>query len=1420
MRPYLMKANFLLCVVLSVFFGSQALRGADKPLRIFLRADASSVEDKSVRFRQDWQRLLSERGAIVSSGTAFPTRRELAATDVVVLYGGRSGVINAEDKRNLQTFLRRGGGIVVLHDAIKTADAGWFQTLVGGGWDHGQSRSTNTLFGLYFNDYPHPITEGISNFDLDDEFYFRLHLATEVKVLASTFNTAKEIVPQIWVYETERGRAFVALPGQGPTLAQPHYRGLILRGIAWAGKRPVDALTRLEETVYFRYPQGGPTSPEEAKKKIKTQPEFDLSLVAAEPLLVKPISVDWDPRGRMWVAVTPEYPFKTDSTPPKDAILILEDSDRDERMDGKQVFYEGLNLVTSFVFYRDGIIVAQAPEILWLRDSNGDGIADRREVLFRGFGTYDTHAVISNFRWSMDGWIYATQGYSGRDSTNVVNQAGRSFGRIPNGILRFKPDGSAMESVSSFSGNTWGLDFNWENELFFSKANGPHATHLVMPEKFLARGVISNATSDKAIEDHQKVTPIFTDPRHEYVQVAPVGVFTGASGAMIYDGGAWPEKYHGSFYVCEPTVHIVHEDVIHYAESPTYEATKRQEGEFIAATDLWFRPVHCRVGPDGAMYILDFYNQAISHNDIRGIAHGRGNAAVRPDRDHQHGRIWRVQHKLARHHEVPELADATPAELGRALEHPNGWVRQTAQRLLLERGDRTAVPVISQLLTNRLPQTRIQALWAMHQLHALKETNLITALKDSHPSVLKNVLLILADQEFEPSPAVEKAIVAEGKDGGERARLLALLALGQWRPSSEQFKAGIKLYPDVKDNWSRSAVLGLARMDPYEAIKTGFGDKADSYRDLVPPLIATAARQRDGDLLARIIQHMAERKKDTDKLKVVLLDQINRNLSANFLPTWSTNLEQALHKLLDSEGRSVRVATLPLANRWPDRPKLQAEVRKVRDHLLVELESGRLKDEERLPLVTSLLSVEALQPRVIAALDKVLPVTRSDDYKKHIIKEVGRTKEKSAANLLVAHYSKLNEEQRQLAFATLARRDDWSLTLLDALETKSFKTADIGPQGVMRLRTHPDRTVAKRAAQVFDKLQGPPPREKEKLIARFQSALDQTPDLKNGKTLFRQSCAICHKFDGEGKDLGPDLTGVGLHGGLVLLTHVLDPNRVVEGNFIPENVTTKKEEEHFGLVMRENKETLTLKGLEGEIEIKKDDIVQRISTGLSLMPEGFEALGEKNLGDIIGYMVANTPKGYRALDLANAFTADSRRALYAGEDDKPAFDFKRFGIVMVENVPFNIASPEGTASGKNVVVLRGGLGWAKSMPAKVEFPIGARATKLHVLGGVGGWAYPYGPPEDHGVAVAKAILHYVDGQTEQVIFHNGQEFADLGKQIEVPGSTYAPDLIANGQLRWFTLTPKRPVLIQKITLESSDSHVAPAFVAMTAQVAE
>ena len=1104
---------------------------------------------------------------------------------------------------------------------------------------------------------------------------------------------------------------------------------------------------------------------------------FDTTLVCDLPAVTAPVAIEWDSRNRLWAALAPE------GKPGSLVVLAGDGPNHSSRT--ARVFADKLPSPGGFVFLRDGVVIALPPQIVFLRDTDGDGKADAREVLFDGLGS---GTLMSTLRWGMDGWIYASLDVANAVSVELRSREGKSFGKFGHGIVRFRPDGSALESVAATSSPVRGMDFSWEGELFFSRYGGAHLNHLVMSERFLAKGLLAGAVCDKAIADHEQVNALLSDARPDYVQVAPAGKFTAASGCTIYEGGAWPERYFGCAFVSDPAAQVVHEDILYRQESPTFEATRREVREFLLGTG--FAPSQTRVGPDGALHVVD-------------------TAA---------SRIWRVQYKTPRHYDAPDFLKATSEELAHAFLHPNQWVRATAQRLLVERGERAVVPELENLLTNRMMFARVHALWTLHAFDALSETNLLTALRDEHLSVQNNALHVIAEARVIPPNSVINAVVELLKDTGERTRLDALLALTTCASGTNALGPVQKLYSDLKDSWSKSAVLGVARRAPTNFLRLAFAsDKTDSYRDLCAALVADLAVARDGGSAAWLVAHLAKVGGGADKLKVAVLEAFNKSL-ADFAPAWTTNLESGLKTLLKSDNRTVRVAALPLAGHFEAEGRFTNNTATLRASLLADLGNDKLKEEDRSALLASLVAVESMRPEVFARLDAALAKGAPAGIQKAAITELGRVPERAAADVLIRNFAKLGSEQRTLAVATIAHRPEWSAALLDALAARTVKPADLGVAGAWRLLTLDDKALSMRALMVLDKLDAAPARDRAAVAKKFVAALKTPGDAKGGKELFEKHCAACHRSGDKGKDIGPELTGAGLHGGAGLLARILDPNHDVESRFNPVVIITTKGEHHTGLIKINGKETITLKHIEGDTELRRGDIASMQTTRLSLMPEGYEALGEKSLRDLVAYLASNTPKGFRALDLSRAFTADSRRGLFAESGDAPSLPFKQFGVVMVDNIPFNIVNPAATPGGKNVIVLRGGQGFAKRLPQKVEFNAGTRASKLYILGGVAGWGFPYGEPAQHSLPACKATLHYTDGTIEEVTWRNGEEFADYVQPFEVPGSRPAADLVTDGQVRWFSYIPRRAAEIKTITLESFDNAIAPTFVALTAQV--
>lgn len=1422
-------------------------------LRVFIRAGEKTHgpgQHDGPAFLRDWTKLLTERGAKVDGTNGFPSVLQLENTDVMVLYAAEAGTIAAADRSKLEKFLKRGGGLVVIHDSVCGNDPQWWKTVIGGAWEHGYSKWFEGDVPMYFTDYKHDLIEGVSNWNFDDEIYYDLRMMPEAKILAASYAPDKrntkggralpsvyDIIPQMWVYEKDNYRAFVSIPGHNTkSFALPHFRGLLLRGIAWAGKREVNSLCSKVELESFRYPEGGPSRPESTLAQIRTWPEFTTSLAAAEPLVQKPMSIDWDAAGRMWVAEAVEYPAKTDKNrPAKDRLSILEDTNGDGVMDKKSVFYEGLELVTSLVFYKDGVIVAQAPDVLFVRDTDGDGKGDKVEKVYTGFGTGDTHAVISNLRWGMDGWIYGTVGYSRGDVKS--GDGTKYFGRINDGVFRFKPDGSAMEQFSSKGSNTWGVDVAPDGEVFYSQANGNHIDHVVMPENVLAQAKVGNTTSYKNIEDHNKAFAIRDYHQQAYVQIDWVGNWTAAAGACIYNGGAWPAKWDYNFTVTEPTLNLVHLDLLK-PNGPTFTASRPADypdSEIVASTDLWFRPIHTRIGPDGAMYILDFYNQAVAHNDTRGTKHGPNNAAVRPDRDHYFGRVWRVQHKEAKKWVIPNLSKASTSELVNALNHANGTVRMNAQRLLIEQGKPESTAALIALASNpdAPVYTRINAAWTTLGITRAQNSELLTALWKSGSPVLQRTAmqmirntLMPADlsQDFQAWVPLLTGMGESLRSADERTRLEILMAFAvsetTWYKTDESAdvrKYLIETFEYLKDNWSQSAMIAYYKKAPLQFLKSALEIDKDFLRVPVAELSRTIASSDDSSQSADLVVALATQT-GGDALKVVALESLGTNLKTASVPSWFLGLQEAFTTLLTSKDPALSAAALPLISRWDKDGKMAAQTGLLVEQMFSKVNDASQSDEQRAQMATSLLAVRQLNPKIVPAVAKIIGSTASAELQRRVIDSLGNTADTAAGQAITTSYPQLPAIVQEAAFSQLIKRAEWSLMFVEALASKKVPLALLNPVSIGRLRTHADRRVSDRAIAVINDLRGPEMKEKNALLATLSPEVEKPGNIAHGKELFTANCAVCHKFNGAGRDLAPDLTGMGVHGIPELLVHIIDPNRVVEPNYLAWSFDTKDGETYDGVIGRENRESVFIRTAVNDMELKTSTIKSRRNTGRSIMPEGFEALGTESLRDLMSYLTEGDAQ-FRVLDMGRAFTANSTRGIYiTTESVDESVKFKRFGLIKAGGVPFEVANPTKTANGNNVVVLKGGSGFARTLPQKVEIDgHGFKAKRLHFLGGIGGWAFPCCGTDNHeNLPAAKVTVHYVNGQNEEIILKNGVEIADYIGEFDVPGSKKVEDIVRSGQVRWFTKPLRQNVGIKTITLESFDNFVAPTFIGITA----
>ncbi len=1438
----------------SLFFALLALpAAAAEPLHVLIATDPGR---ESNQIRDGLAAAVKQGGGLVETAE-LPGALPLDHTDVLVVYEREFRAFTADERAAVEAFAKKGGGIVALHGGLAAGDEAWWKPLVGGAWTADSQKFSSRMM-LYVATDQHPIVAGASAFDIDDETGYDLSLAANVRVLASAFTpkitgpraearrnrnapaekaNVFDIQPQLWAYEApaENGgkphRAVAALQGEPATFNHPSFRTFLLRGIAWtAGRNNLDELSAAAEVASLRYPPGGPETAEATVKQFKIEPGFTASVAAEEPLINKPIAVQWDGSGRLWVAETPEYPNgrrpmvaepwkETDSLVPgvsdraaKDRISVLSEPDANGKFTKKTVFYEGLELVTGFCLYRDGVIALHEPDIVWLRDTKGTGKADTVQRLFTGFTPGDTHFVANHLILAPDGWVYVSMG-GGADVRKP--EGGEVIARISSGMFRFKPDGSAIEQVSSKGGNGFGADVTSDGELFFNQAtSGNPIQHVALPESVLARGKVGSQGGAQNVIEQRVVARNPLPSRIPLMQIDLVGKYSAACASLVYEGGAWPAEWNRSIFCTEPILNIIHREAL-VPKGPTFTGNMvRTDAEFIYSPDYWFRPVDVAPGPDGAIYLLDFYNPVIAHSDTRGPLHSRSGASVRPDREHYFGRIYRVQSDQARKLEIPDLAKADAAQLVQAFHHPNRTVRFNAHRLLMERSATEAVPALLPVATqDAFAPARSQALWGLQRFGALEPALLKAALTDGDPVVRKTAALIA---ETRADADAAQAELAKGAlDSDPRTRIAMLRGLAATGVDAVSAQAIVAAYAQASETWTQSAAVAAAMRNPAAVIDAAFSSaKPDGLRDLVSGIAARLVESRQPAAFGRLISVISGKPAATDSLKRLVLEAAARlKLSAGEMP------EAPLLTLLGSENLDLRTAALPVAAAIAGSGALHDAVEKNAAALLAKLGEPGLSDDAAKQIVASLVGARAANAAILPAIGKLLadPKT-SEGLKREAISALGQSGDAVAGALLTDSFASLAPSVQTKAYDALLTRAEWANAFLDAVEAGKIRISDLGPANVFRLTSHPVKAVAERATKAVAKLRSGSG-DKDAVIAQLRPIVTQAGNAAHGKEVFTQTCAICHKYGDVGKEIGPVLDGIGAHGPEALLIDIIDPSRQIDAGFELFTIETKDGQIQSGILAQENDARVILRSPAGDVEIPTAQIKSRVNTHRSLMPEGFEGLGGETLRDILAFLCGSESR-FRVLNLAEAFTADTRRGLYQSQDaPADSFRFAKYGMNNVDGIPFNIVNPEESLIGGNIIVLKGGPpdAFAHTLPRRVEVKVGLPVTKFDFLGGVAGWGAS--APDPSGRTIMRVTMYFADGQTETVSLRNGVEFADYGGAVEVPGSKMTHGVVTERQLRWFSIPVSHPGVVEKLALESADNGPAPTTVAITAELA-
>ena len=754
--------------------------------------------------------------------------------DALMIYANHEQITPDQEKA-LLTFIEKGRGFIPVHCAsFCFQNSPKYIDLVGGQF----LRHKTDTFTTSIIKKDHPIMKSLQEFSTWDETYEHDKLAKDITVLMERVE-GEHHEPWTWVKEFGKGRVFYTAYGHDErTWNNPGFHKLIKEGILWAvgdeSKQKWEQYRKQLPTLVYRDAEGipnyekrnpapryqEPLSPEESAKLIQVPVGFDLELFASEPDIINPIAMEWDEKGRLWVVETVDYPNTVleDKSAGDDRIKICEDTNGDGKADQFTIFAEKLNIPTSMVFVNGGVIVSQAPHFLFLKDTDGDDKADVRKTIIDGWGTFDTHAGPSNLKYGFDNHIWGVVGYSGFDGTI----AGENI-KLQQGIYRFKPDVSSFEFMTSTSNNTWGLGFTENNDVFASTANNTHSVFMGIPNKAL-RNVegLSQLTGSTKIDGHYAMHSVTDKVR----QVDVFGGFTAAAGHNFYTARNYPKEFWNNIaFVSEPTGHVVH---VARIEKNGAGFLEEDGWNLFASADEWVAPVDAKVGPDGAVWVLDWYNFIVQHNptptpDRGGFAGttGKGNAYENPLRDKSHGRIWRVVSREAKEYEPLELAKDRSGDLVDALSNDNMFWRLTAQRLLVERGNLDVLQALFDLVNNQATNetgdnyAAIHALWTIDGLGALSkddETEAVIRGALNHPSAgVRKAAIQILSKTLWTEEAILKSNALNDKDPG--VRLAAIISLVEISPSESLGKTlfALSLDESVKnDEWLSKAVYAAS----------------------------------------------------------------------------------------------------------------------------------------------------------------------------------------------------------------------------------------------------------------------------------------------------------------------------------------------------------------------------------------------------------------------------------------------------------------------------------------------------------------------------------------------------------------------------------------------------------------------------------
>jgi len=1441
-RTGLIASAFLLAGLAST---STAAEPAPKPLNVLFLGDGGHHKpaDRAAQLIP----VLASRGIAVTYTEAASDLNPVTLTryDALLIYANTERIAPEQEKALLD-YVENGGGFAPIHCASYCfLNSPRYIALVGAQFkSHGTGE-----FETRVVDAADPVTKGLEAFRTWDETYVHARHNEKDRHVLQVRDEKGADEPWTWTRTQGKGRVFYTAYGHdNRTWGHPGFHDLVERGLRWAANkgevfdsRPRVASAGLKPLPYEKAPSeipqyvpgrswgtmGDPISqmqlpldPAESVKHMALPKGLEARLFAAEPQVFKPIALNWDHKGRLWIAETVDYPNNLQRRGEgHDRITICEDTDGDGQGDKFTVFADRLSIPTSLAFANGGLIVHQAPDTLFLRDTDGDDKADVRRALFTGWGTGDTHAGPSNLRYGFDNWIYGIVGYSGFNG-----DVGGEHHEFRQGIYRFKPDGSKLEFLRNTNNNSWGVGFSEEGLLFGSTANGCPSVYLPIPYRYYekVRGMATPGAM-ASIADSNRMFPVTEKVR----QVDYFGGFTAGAGHALYTARAFPKVYWNSTaFVAEPTGHLVATFAL---EKRGSDFASHNEWNLVASDDEWTSPVAAEVGPDGSVWIIDWYNYIVQHNPTpKGFRTGKGNAYETPLRDKTHGRIYRIAAVGAPAATSPRALDPNDAAgLVAALKDDNLFWRLHAQRLLVERARKDVVPALIAMVKDApidaigLAPGAIHALWALQGLGALDGSDkaapasAIAALAHPSAGVRRNAAQVLARN---PGAAGSIGAAALLADPDPQVRLTALLALADAPESAPVAEALVMALVEGKvdgDRWLADAATSAAATHARPFLKALSARKFDR----AAPSSATLS------IAGRVAEHYARGvaagssaevlvalKDGSPPVAEAVISGLARGWPKDRPPTLDEDADRAMVALLKTASPAGRAQLVGLAGRWGSKA-IESSAGEIAASFLATARDEKQPEAARVDAARRLVEFRPKDAKAAGSLLELISPKVSQGVAVGLVDAAGRSESPEVGKAMVARMAAMTPAVRSEAARVLLGRGEWTLAFLDGVDRGDASLSQLSLPRTQSLAAHPDVAIASRARALIARGGGLPDADRQKVIDGLAPLVLKGGDPGKGKLAFDAQCAKCHMIGGVGGKVGPDLTGMAAHPREELLIHILDPSRSVEGNFAQYTLATTDGRVLNGLLASESRTAVEILDAEGKsTRVPREEIDEFAASKRSLMPEGFEKqLGPEGMADLLAFL---TRRGkYFPLDLRAAATVVTTRGMFFNpESTTDRLVFPDWSPKIVGGVPFALVDPRGDTV-PNAILLYGPNGiTAPKMPRSVSLPVNSPARAIHFLSGVSGWGATGSDAEPTTTLIVR--LHYADGRAEDHPLKNAVHFADYIRPIEVPGSKLA-FLLGGRQVRYLAIKPERAESIARIELVKGPDDTAPIVMAVT-----